>query len=56
MIALIVAVVDDSLSEEEYTDDDKPNNLELYRFKVLGVGLAKRIILFIANQLENVFP
>ncbi|KAI7019968.1 hypothetical protein KC355_g2898, partial [Hortaea werneckii] len=56
MIAQTVAAQDDSSSEEEYTDDDEPDDLELYRFEVSGAGPAKKMILFIANQLENVFP
>ncbi|KAI7529191.1 hypothetical protein KC343_g20323, partial [Hortaea werneckii] len=56
MIAPTVAAVDDSSSEEEYTDDDEPDDLELYRFEVSGSGPARRMILFIANQIELVFP
>ena len=56
MIAWIVATTDNDSSKEEYTDDDEPDDLELYYFEVLGVGLARRIILFIANQFETVFP
>ncbi|KAI7200668.1 hypothetical protein KC365_g18890 [Hortaea werneckii] len=43
-------------SEYEYTDDDEPDDLELHRFEVSGSGPARRMILFIANQIELVFP
>ncbi|KAI7342202.1 hypothetical protein KC320_g9439, partial [Hortaea werneckii] len=49
MIAQTVATTDNDSSEEEYTDDDEPDDLELYHFEVLGAGPARRMILFIAN-------
>ncbi|KAI7382771.1 hypothetical protein KC328_g11610, partial [Hortaea werneckii] len=55
-IAQTVAAQDDNSSEEKYTDDDEPDDLEVYHFEVLGSGPARRIILFIANQIETVFP
>ena len=56
MIAQTVATTDNDSSEEEYTDDDEPDDLELYHFEVSGAGPARRMILFIANQFETVFP
>ncbi|KAI7212293.1 hypothetical protein KC365_g14651 [Hortaea werneckii] len=43
-------------SEYEYTDDDEPDDLEVHRFEVSRSGPARKMILFIANQFEAVFP
>ena len=43
------------LSEEEYFNNNKPNNLDVATFSIDALNLIKKIILYIARRHEEVF-
>ncbi|KAK0794727.1 hypothetical protein LTR75_010752 [Friedmanniomyces endolithicus] len=43
-------------SEEEYSDDDAPGDNELLHFTVDGPEPIRRMILYIAQRFEEIFP
>ena len=43
-------------SEEEYSDDDAPGDNELLHFTVDSLELIQRMILYIAQRFEEIFP